>query len=226
MNRSAGTQLPRLLLIEDDPDIGEMTAETLSDVYAVTWDLDGERALQDSLRAHFDVMVVDRRLPGMDGVAFIAALRRARITTPVLMLTALGTLEDRVSGLDGGANDYLVKPFEFEELTARLRALRRGFRAEGRRREIGDWTFLPDTATMYSPVGGRVQLTPTEAALVDLLSQSPEHVFSREQILDAVFSPEDSPGTVDTYVHYVRRKTSRDVIETIRARGYRLGEAT
>ncbi|WP_425953431.1 response regulator transcription factor [Xylanimonas sp. McL0601] len=212
-----------LLLVEDDDDIAAMTSEMLAEVYDVDRAPDAEEGLRFALRRHYEVVVVDRRLPGMDGVGLVKALRRARIRTPVLMLTALGTVEDRISGLDGGANDYLVKPFDFGELTARLRALRRGFAADGDRRRLGDWEFTPHDRTMYSPMGGRVLLTATESALVELLSTSPDHVFSREELLTTAFGPDDKPGTVDAYVHYVRRKTDRDVIETVRGHGYRAG---
>lgn len=218
------TRRPALLLVEDDQDIAGMLSEVLADLYEVDHFVSAEAGLAVALRRHFDVIVVDRRLPGMDGVALIRAIRRANITTPVLMLTALGTLEDKVSGLDGGANDYLVKPFEFDELLARLRALRRAFTAEGRRRYLGEWIYTPDNKTVYSPTGGRILLTVAENALLDLISTSPERVFSREEILHAVFGAGDSPGTVDTYVHYLRKKTSRDMVETVRAHGYRLGD--
>jgi two-component system response regulator QseB len=168
-------------------------------------------------------MVVDRRLPGMDGVAFIRAVRTAHITTPVLMLTALGTVDDRVSGLDGGANDYLVKPFEYDELLARLRALRRAFRVDGQRRRLGEWMFAPESQALYDPSGFRIALTATESSLLELLTGSPDHVFSRDEILSAVFDPGDTKSSVDTYVHYVRRKSDPDIIETVRAKGYRAG---
>ncbi len=212
-----------LLYVEDDADIAAMTVEVLSDVYAVDHAVDGEAALRLALSRRYDVMVVDRRLPGMDGIAFIRAVRTARITTPVLMLTALGTVDDRVSGLDGGANDYLIKPFDYDELLARLRSLRRAFRADGERRVLGDWVFTPDSQALYDPSGIRIALTATESALLALLSGSPEHVFSRAEILESVFSVGDTASSVDTYVHYVRRKSSPDMIETVRARGYRAG---
>ncbi|WP_295010231.1 response regulator transcription factor [uncultured Microbacterium sp.] len=214
---------PRLLYVEDDASIAEMTIEVLSETYAVDHVADGAVALRRALAERYDVMVVDRRLPGLEGTAFVAAIRTARITTPVLLLTALGAVADRVDGLDAGANDYLAKPFDFEELLARLRALRRGFQAEGRRREIGDWTFVPDSWTLHSPEGLRVALTATEAAFLEFLSASPERVFSRAEILRAVFTTADGVGTVDTYVHYIRRKTTIEMIETVRGRGYRVG---
>ena len=218
--------LPTLLYVEDDADIAEMTVEVLSDTYRVEHVADGEAALQLALRNRYDVMVVDRRLPGRDGASLVEAIRTARITTPILMLTALGTVPDRVEGLDAGANDYLTKPFDFDELLARLRALRRGFQAEGRRRDIGDWVFVPDSWAVHSPSGLRISLTATEAAFLELLSASPERVFSREEIIRAVFTSADGEGTVDTYVHYIRRKTTPEMIDTVRGRGYRLGVPT
>jgi two-component system response regulator QseB len=171
-------------------------------------------------------MLIDRRLPGMDGAELVSAVRTARITTPILLLTALGAVRDRVEGLDAGANDYLVKPFDFDELLARLRALIRGFRADGQRRYLGEWLFTPASWALYSPTGLRIALTATETALLELLSASPEHVFSRDEILKAVFASGDAPGSVDTYVHYVRRKSTTEIIETIRGRGYRVGAPT
>jgi two-component system response regulator QseB len=217
---------PRLLFIEDDRAIAEMVVEVLQECYEVDYAPTGEAGLELALHTHYDVMVFDRRLPGLDGVAVTQAVRRAGITTPILMLTALGSIDNRVTGLDGGVNDYLTKPFDFEELLARLRALRRGFAAETGKTYIGDWLFVPETHSLYGPYGDRVLLTTTESALLALLCESPEHVFSRQEILSAIFDKEDTPGTVDTYVHYVRRKTDRNLIETVRSQGYRLGDGT
>ena len=215
-----------LLFIEDDRAIAEMVIEVLQECYAVDYAATGEEGLEMALHSHYDVMVIDRRLPGMDGVSVIQAVRRAGITTPILMLTALGSVGDRVSGLDGGANDYLTKPFDFDELLARLRSLRRGFAAETGKTYIGDWLFVPETQSLYDPYGDRVSLTSTESGLLALLAESPEHIFSRAEILSSVFSAEDTPGTVDTYVHYIRRKTQPDLIETVRSQGYRLGDGS
>jgi DNA-binding response OmpR family regulator len=215
-----------LLYVEDDPDIAAMTVEVLSEFYDIDHAATGEIGLRHALHGRYDAMIVDRRLPGIDGVEFIRAVRTARITTPILMLTARGSVDDRVSGLDGGANDYLVKPFDYDELLARLRSLRRGFAADAGRRQLGDWAFTPDSQALYDPSGYRIALTATESALLELLSGSPEHVFSRDEILAAVFREGDTMGSVDTYVHYVRRKSTREMIETVRARGYRAGNPT
>ncbi|RWR18682.1 DNA-binding response regulator [Microbacterium enclense] len=223
MDRTPGTERGSLLYVEDDAEIAALTVEMLSDAYTVDLATDGESGVRKALGRPYDVMVVDRRLPGMDGVAFIRSVRAARITTPILMLTALGTIDDRVSGLDGGANDYLVKPFDYGELLARLRALRRAFRADGERRGIGDWVFTPESQALYDPSGFRISLTATESALLALLTSSPDHVFSREEIVRAVFPDGETTSSVDTYVHYVRRKSTPDMIETVRSRGYRAG---
>ncbi|MCR2791894.1 response regulator transcription factor [Microbacterium sp. zg.Y625] len=213
---------PRLLYVEDEPETAAMVVEVLSDEYDIDHAATGEEGRRLALGRRYDVMVVDRRLPGMSGVDLLHAVRTARIATPVIMLTALGAVDDRVSGLDAGADDYLVKPFDFAELRARLRALRRGRGPAADRRELGDWVFTPGTQALYSPATGRLALTQAETALLELLTSSPEHVFTREEIVDAVF-PGGSAATVDTYVHYIRRKSTPEIIETVRARGYRAG---
>lgn len=215
--------LPRLLYVEDEPAAAAIAVEVLAEDYLVQHAPDGEQALEFALRQRFDAMVIDRRLPGMSGTDLVRAIRRAGITTPVVLLTALGTVADKVQGLDDGANDYLVKPFDFAELTARLRALRRAFTAGGARRELGGWSFVPDNRVLFSPRGSRIALTEAENDLLELLSSSPEHVFGRDEILEAVFPGGESAGTVEAYVSYVRRKTVPELIETVRGQGYRIG---
>ena len=214
----------RLLLIEDDPELGPMIADVLTETYDVTLVADGVEGLATGLSCEFEVMVIDRRLPGLDGLAVVVALRRKLVTTPILVLTALGTTRDKVNGLDSGANDYLVKPFEFDELLARLRAICRVFTGEGRPVQVGGWEYYPDSRTIYSPYDGRILLTLKENELLKLLAEAPNRTFSRKQILDAVFSVADTAGTVDTYVHYLRRKTDNDIVLTVRGQGYRLGQ--
>ena len=214
---------PRILLIEDDPQLGPVMAQVLDEVYSVTLIADGQEALNVALVEDFEVLIVDRRLPHLDGLGVIQALRQKRVTTPMLILTALGTIQDKVRGLDAGANDYLVKPFEFDELFARLRALRRVFTGEGPFLRIGLWEFYPESRTVYSPYEGRTILTDRENSLLRLFAENPQRTYSREQILRQVFDEGDQPGTVDTYVHYVRRKTDPELITTVRGQGYRLG---
>ncbi len=215
---------PRLLLIEDDPRLGPLIEQVLAEHYDVVREVDGDAGLTAGLGDGFDVIVVDRRLPGRDGIEVVESLRARRIVTPILMLTALGSVADRVNGLDAGANDYLVKPFEFDELLARLRALLRTFTGEGPSLSIGAWEFFAESRCIYSPYDGRIQLTVRESALLKLLAENPLRTFSRNAILRAVFESDEQPGTVDTYVHYVRRKTDKDIIATVRGEGYRLGQ--
>ena len=217
------TDRTRLLLVEDDAQLGPLMAKVLDQDYDVTLTPDGGDAL-DIAGAHaFDVMIVDRRLPTVDGLTIVETLRRAGASVPMLILTALGTVQDKVRGLDAGANDYLVKPFEFDELFARLRAIRRVGNGEGPFVRIGEWEFYPDSRAVYSPYDGRTILTDRESALLKLFAVNPQRTFSRDDILRAVFSKDDTPGTVDTYVHYLRKKTDPGIVQTVRGRGYRLG---
>ncbi|OZB81115.1 response regulator transcription factor [Microbacterium sp. 13-71-7] len=213
----------RLLIVEDDPRLGPIMREVLG----TEWDVElcgtAELGLAAVLSTAYDVLIVDRRLPGINGEELVRALRRGRVATPILMLTALGELRDRVEGLDAGANDYLVKPFEFEELSARLRALTRDYGDRGEGIGIGSWRFHPDDQFIESPYTGRILLTEAETAFLQVLAAEPERTFSREYLLQAVLTRSESQGTVDAYVHYLRRKTDRDLIHTIRGSGYRLG---
>ncbi|MEO6944332.1 MAG: response regulator transcription factor [Lacisediminihabitans sp.] len=214
---------PRLLLIEDDPKLGPVMRQVLEEVYSVRLIDDGKEALRVALVEDFEALIVDRHVPSLDGLGVIEALRQKGVTTPMLIVTALGTIQDKVRGLDAGANDYLVKPFEFDELFARLRAIRRVFTGEGPFLRIGLWEFYPESRTVYSPYEGRSLLTERENDLLRLFAEHPQRTYTREQILRQVFDEEDQPGTVDTYVHYVRRKTDNDLITTVRGQGYRLG---
>lgn len=218
------SERPRLLLAEDDPKLGPLMVTVLDEVYDVELIPDGAQALDAATTRPFDVLIVDRRLPGLDGISIVEALRRSSVHTPTLILTALGTVQDKVRGLDAGANDYLVKPFDFEELFARLRAIRRVNDGEGPFVRIGSWEFYPDSRAVYSPYDGRTILTERESELLKLFALHPQKTFSRNEILRHVFDSTDTPGTVDTYVHYLRRKTDRDIVTTVRGRGYRLGQ--
>jgi DNA-binding response OmpR family regulator len=215
-----------VLVVEDDRDLAEMLAELLGEEgYTVDLAGDGQRGLHRALTGSHDLLVVDRGLPDVDGVDLLRRLRSRGLLAPVLILTARGTVRDRVDGLDAGAEDYLVKPFDVDELLARLRALtrRHGDVAEmlplgasrlvlGERRVVGDG--LDD-----------VQLSPRECDLLAVLARRPTRVFTRDELLDRVFDDADNAGSVDTYVHYLRRKLGRDVVRTVRGAGYRMGRA-
>lgn len=213
----------RLLYVEDDAVIGDLTRDVLGEDYEVSWVRDLESARAETERTRFEAIVLDRRLPGGDGVELVRDLRRRGSRTPVLLLTAIDAVAERVDGLDAGADDYLVKPFDFDELLARVRVLLRGSDERATRREIGDWILVPATQAMYGPGGERAALTAAESRLMETLAAEPERVFSREELQAAVFENSESVSIVDTYVHYVRRKTAPEVIVTVRARGYRVG---
>ncbi len=220
---SQGSARPKVLLIEDDPRLGPATKQTLELDWSVTLVTDVESAFRAVETEVFAVAIVDRRLPDGDGLDFVSWLRGRDNALPVLVLTALGETVDKVEGLDAGSNDYLVKPFEFAELNARLRALTRDYSSGGNGIEIGSWVFFPHNKTLESPYTGRILLTEKEAALLEVLSVQPAVTFSRQQLLTEVFDNSVQEGTVDTYVHYLRRKADTDLIETVRGVGYRLG---
>ena len=176
-----------------------------------------------ALTEHYDALIVDRGLPVMDGLELVEALRSRGIATPILILTARGALADRVDGLDAGAQDYLVKPFEVPELVARIRALVR--------RPTGDSTLRVEglsldrvTRTVSGRAsGGDVELSEREAALLSVLMSTPGRIYTRGQLLRSAFDGVENPGVVDTYVHYLRRKLGRGIVRTVHGTGYRLG---
>ncbi|WP_235780293.1 response regulator transcription factor [Sinomonas notoginsengisoli] len=218
----------RVLLIEDDPQLGPLVAALLEDDFDVALAADGREGLELALAQEWDALVVDRGLPGLDGVSLVKSVRAKGLTAPILLLTALGSVPDKVEGLDAGANDYLVKPFDSEELAARLRALTRTYeRREGEGTSallaVGSWDLDPGTRVLTSPYGHRVELSAAESALLARLAADPARVHSRAELLGSVFDPADTPGVVDTYVHYLRKKTDRGVIRTVHGLGYQLG---
>lgn len=220
-------ETPRLLLVEDDPELGPLLATMLAEAYTVDLVTDGLEGLQAARSGLHEAMVLDRRLPGRDGLTVLRTLRAEGNRLPVLLLTALGSVRDRIEGLDAGADDYLPKPFDADELLARLRAMRRSaamISDEGHRVAIGTWDLYPESRALYSPYGDRVILSERECSLLRLLATHPHRTFSRRDILAEVFDGHDAPGTVDTYVHYLRRKAEPAIIHTVRGRGYRVGQ--
>ena len=215
---------PRVLLVEDDLQLGPLVAELLGTDFAVTLASDGRDGLELALSRQWDVVVVDRGLPRLDGLRLVKSLRAKGVATPVLILTALGTVPDKVEGLDAGADDYLVKPFDADELAARLRAMTRSYEIPRRERlAVGGWELDPTSRVLSSPYGDRVELSGTEAGLLAALAREPERVFSRVELLAAAFDAGDTPGAVDTYVHYLRKKTDKSVVRTVHGVGYQLG---
>jgi two-component system response regulator QseB len=221
---------PRLLLAEDDPELADMLGQLLdAEGYAVDAARDGQSALRMALNAQHDVAVLDRGLPHVEGLELLSRLRSSGWSTPVLILSAYATLEDRVAGLDAGAEDYLVKPFDVEELLARLRALLRRHLADADVLALPRGRFDAHARTVR-PDGGAapggpdlVELSGREAALLEVLARRPSRVFTREELRDRVFPDAEAASIVDTYVHYLRRKLGRDVVRTLHGVGYQLG---
>ncbi|MGZ4609399.1 MAG: response regulator transcription factor [Actinomycetes bacterium] len=216
-----------VLLVEDDVELSAMLVELLAESgYAVECAADGQRGLHLGLTRRYDLLVVDRGLPGIEGVDLLSRLRGRGVTTPALLLTARGTVADRVEGLDAGAEDYLVKPFDVDELLARLRALLRRHTDEAETLDLGRRRLEVASRRVLAADGGElIELSGREASLLAVLAARPGRVFTREELLDRVFDDADSPGAVDTYVHYLRRKLGRDVVRTVHGVGYRMGSA-
>ncbi|MFJ5978972.1 response regulator transcription factor [Pseudarthrobacter oxydans] len=214
-----------LLLVEDDPVLGPLIAELLEPDYAVRLATNGQEGLHLGLTQAWDVMVIDRGLPARDGLSVTSALRSKGISTPILILTALGATDEKVRGLDAGANDYVTKPFDAGELAARLRALTRTYTPPVGPVSIGSWELDPASRSVRSLYGGVVTLTAKEAELLAALAAEPGKVFTRAELLAGHFHPTDQPGVIDTYVHHLRRKIARTVIRTVHGVGYQIGDA-
>ena len=225
MNQSIGSGLdrPRLLLIEDDQVLAPLLEEMLRQDYRVDTAGDGQRGLHLALTREYDAMVIDRGLPAIEGVDLVQRLRSRGLSTPILLLTARGTLAERVEGLDAGAEDYLVKPFEIDELLARIRAMLRRHPDTSAVLSLGSRNLRIDSRTVVGADAEPVELSRSESELLATLARRPDRVFTRPELLAAVFDPADGSGTVDTYVYYLRRKLGRRVIRTVYGVGYQLG---
>jgi DNA-binding response OmpR family regulator len=218
---------PRVLIVEDDRRLASMLAELLgAEGYTVVLAHDGQRALHEGLTQRFDVMVLDRGIPVMEGLDVLGRLRASGVTVPTLVLSALGNPADRVEGLNRGAEDYLTKPFDIDELLARLRVLRRRVVTEAPVLNVPGGRFDPERREVTTDAGDVVNLSEREADLLDLLARRPQQIFTRDDLLSAVFADADDTGVVDTYVHYVRKKLGRGCIVTVRGIGYGLGRVT
>jgi DNA-binding response OmpR family regulator len=218
-----------LLLVEDDRKLVRALERGLArEGYAVDVAYSGEEALERVSGRTYDAVVLDVMLPGADGFEVCEAMRREQRTLPVLMLTARSEVADRIRGLDAGADDYLVKPFDFGELLARLRAL--GRRSQSERAplvEVGELRLDAATRTV-TRAGLEVELTAREFEVLELLARHDGQVVSRRQMLDQIWDGDDdgSPNVVDVYVGYLRRKledaSGRQLIRTVRGVGFML----
>jgi DNA-binding response OmpR family regulator len=221
----------RILLVEDDTRIASFVAKGLTaEGHAVRVATDADAA-DDELRSagdEIDLVLLDLGLPGRSGEEVLRRLRRTGSTTPVIVLTARAEIADRVRGLDAGANDYVTKPFAFEELVARIRAVARTVgRPTSTELTVGDLRL--DLLSKVAWRGGRrIDLAPREWALLELFMRNPTRVLSRAHILSKVWQYDLDPGTnvVDVYVGYLRRKLNvsgaEPLIQTVRGVGYRL----
>ena len=217
--------MSRILIAEDEPRIASFLEKGLrSNGFVTTTVGDGESAYQYARSGSFDLIVLDIGLPIKDGFSVLRDLRAAKVMIPVVILTARDTSQDTIAGLEGGADDYVRKPFVFDELLARIRLRLRADRApESTLLTTGDLAL--DLRTRRVLVDGRaIELTAREFALAEVFLRHPDQVLSREQLLSQVWGFDFDPGSnvVDVYVRYLRRKLGEHRIETVRGMGYRL----
>jgi DNA-binding response OmpR family regulator len=220
----------RVLVIEDEHKIARALKKALEqETYAVDVAYDGDEGFAMATTEPYDVAVIDRMLPGQhDGISIIKAMREAKIHTPVLLLTALGSVSDRTTGLDSGADDYLVKPFALEELLARVRALlRRPAEQHATILTAGDLSL--NTVTFEVKRAGKsIQLTGKEFALLEFLMRNPNRPLPKSTIISHVwdYDADVLPNTVEVYIKYIRNKIDqpfdKPLIHTIRGFGYKL----
>jgi len=221
----------RVLLVEDESRIAEFIRKGLSEYgYAVDVAHDGEEALAWVDVAEFDIVVLDVMLPVRDGIEVCRELRERGVQTPVLMLTARDAIEDRVRGLDSGADDYLVKPFAFAELLARLRALARRERsALGARLQVGELVLDTTTREVFRQ-GQAIGLTSKEYTLLEYLMRHPNQVLTRTMIAEHVWNYDfdNATNVIDVHVRNLRRKMDdpfpHRLIHTVRGAGYRISD--
>jgi DNA-binding response OmpR family regulator len=223
---------PLVLVVEDDQDLLAVLERILSGAgYRVIGANDGEAGLTAALDHSPDLVILDVGLPRKDGVSLARELRSRGFLTPMLMLTARGSVSDKVHGLDAGADDYLSKPFEFPELLARVKALlrRATLTAETTTLRVGDITLDPLTQRVER-AGREIELTRREYALLEYLMRNAGRVLSRQMIGDNVWKQPIDPGTnnvVDVYINYLRNKIGDDrehpIIRTVRGKGYVMG---
>lgn len=216
-----------VLLVEDDPLIASGIAAGLQAQGVTTEHAASAAAAEAILRAAvFDVVVLDLGLPDEDGLSFLQRLRRQGLAIPVLILSARDTVSDRVAGLQAGADDYLLKPFDLRELTARLHSLLR--RAGGRCvNPVEHGTLRYDPSTREAMLNGLpVELSRREHVLLETLLQNPGRILSGEQLKNALygFSDDVESNALNVHIHHLRRKLGSRIIETVRGLGYRLGE--
>jgi DNA-binding response OmpR family regulator len=215
----------KLLVVEDEQRVASFLVKGLrANGYGVEWVSTGRDALRRAVDADVCMVILDLGLPDLDGLEVLESLRKRGATVPVLVLSARGRVNDRVKGLDLGADDYLAKPFAFEELLARIRANLRP-RADASAGVLRAGGISVDQVRHEATVGGRTfSLSAREFALLQAFVGHPSQVLSRQELLSMAWDMDFDPGTnlVDVYVGYLRRKLGEALIETVRGSGYRL----
>ena len=220
-----------ILMIEDDKELCEAVSFRLEqEGFSVTACHDGEEGLYYMQESPFDLVILDRMLPHMNGIEVLKEARSRQIRTPILMLTALGELNDRLTGLNGGADDYMVKPFAFEELLARIRCLLRRpavYQDSVKSISLGDVSFVPETRTLSSREK-TCTLSSREGELMEVFLRNPGQTLPRQLLLSRVWGLEADveEGNLDNYIHFLRRRLktveSTLQIRTVRGIGYQL----
>ena len=221
----------RILLVEDEKKVASFIKKGLEEeTYAVDWTPDGDTGLFMGLDEFYDLIILDVNLPGRDGLSILKTLRRQGVATPILLLTVRATIEDKVIGLDTGADDYLPKPFSFQELLARVRALlRRRSDTEPPVLALADLALDPAKRTVFRG-SEKVELTSKEFALLEYLLRNRERVVTRTMIAEHVWdhSFDTSTNVIDVYVNYLRKKIDAGrqtkLIHTVRGVGYVMKE--
>jgi heavy metal response regulator len=222
----------RILVVEDEKKVANFIKQGLEEEgYAVDWAADGQEGLTLALDGVHDLIVLDLNLPKMDGLKVLQELRKAKIKAPVLLLTIRAMIEDKVLGLDAGADDYLTKPFSFQELLARIRALfRRRLETEPALLQVGDITLDPSRRVVRRGAE-RIELSTKEFALLDYFMRNPGRVLTRTMIAEHVWDYDFDTGTniIDVYVNFLRKKIDGDrevkLIHTVRGVGYVMQES-
>ncbi|MEX1663212.1 response regulator transcription factor [uncultured Thioclava sp.] len=220
----------KLLLIEDDATTAEYVAQGLrQEGHLVDALANGRDGLSQVLGGEYDAIIVDRMLPELDGLSIVRAVRAAKIATPIIFLTAIGGVDDRIEGLNAGADDYLVKPFAFGELSARLAALARRPQAQAEQVVLEAGDLKMDLITRrVSRAGQEIDLLPREFALLEFLLRRKGRVQTRTMLLEGVWDLNFDPQTnvVETHISRLRNKVdkpfARDLIHTVRGAGYRI----
>jgi len=231
--RAGGKAMAKILAIEDDPTTGkEVVAELEQHGHDVEWVADGRAGLVRAVSGDFDAVILDRMLPGLDGLAIVTVMRNAEVDIPVLMVSALSEVDERIRGLRAGGDDYMTKPFASEELAARLEVLLRRRTAAPRELSLAVADLELDLIARTARRGAQeIRLMPTEYKLLEFMMRNPGQILTRTMIFEAIWGYHFDPGTnlIDVHLGRLRRKVDRPglapLIHTIRGSGYAINAA-